>query len=689
MDSGAAVSLIHLQAYKLMPDTLKTAITLPGELETLTTADGSPMHIIGHATITLHLKNLRVTHHFIIVESLMTDIILGIDFHREYQISYDWDEEKRCYIRHNGQFLCYTEDMESGINRVSIAKTICIPPRHNGAVSVSIRGHDIKIPTTCFIGSQYTDPEVKLIDGVHDISCNVTLQVLVINNSNQHVNFPKGMKIGHLEPPIDELTQIPINSATTQQMLPETVKPDSFTPPKYQLDSTIQQQLDNLLRTFKDQFAKDEATIGTTLLTQMSIDTGDSDPVSQKPYPVAMKHYNWVKEEIDKLLEAGVIRNSHSSWLAPIIVVPKGDGGKRLIIDYRALNKVMRKFIWPMPKVEDIFSQLNGAKYFSTLDLRAGYHHIGLTTDSIPKTAFKSPFGKYEYVKVPFGLAQAPAYFQELMTGVLKDLPFAMAYLDDIIIYSSTPEEHLQHIKTVFEKLCHAKLSIKLSKCHFFSKEIQYLGHILGMEGIRPVPAKTEAIKAMHLPVNPKQVHAFLGLVGYYRKFIKNFAEIAKPLTVLTRMDVKFKWKETHCFTFMKLKDTIIQAPILRYLDTTKPYIVYTDASDDACGAQLSQMHEEAEFPVVFLSHTFTDTQQRWSTPEQEAYSIYFTVKKWNYYLQGADIIIRNDHKPLAWFLNGKNKNTKINRWELELPSYNIKFEWISGAKNKATDCLS
>ena len=281
MDSGASVSLIHLQAYKLMPDTLKTAITLPGELETLTTADGLPMHIIGHATITIHLKNLRVTHHFIVVESLMTDVILGIDFQREYRILYDWDEDKRCYIRYKGQFLCYTEDMESGINRVSVAKTIHIPPKHNGAISVSIKGHDIKTPpTACFIGSQYTDTEVKLIDGVHDILRNTTLQVLVINNSNHHVNFPKGMKIGHLEPPLDDLTQIPINSATTQQMLPESIKPDSFTPPKYQLESTIQQQLDFLLKTFKDQFAKDETTIGTMPLTQMSIDTGDSDPLS-------------------------------------------------------------------------------------------------------------------------------------------------------------------------------------------------------------------------------------------------------------------------------------------------------------------------------------------------------------------------------------------------------------------------
>ena len=178
------------------------------------------------------------------------------------------------------------------------------------------------------------------------------------------------------------------------------------------------------------------------------------------------------------------------------------------------------------------------------------------------------------------------------MTGVLKDLPFAMAYLDGIIIYSSTPEEYLEHIRTVFEKLCHVKLSMKLNKCHFFTKEIQYLGHILGIEGIKPVPAKTEAIRAMHPPVNPKQVHAFLRLVGYYRKF----AKIAKPLTILTRMDIKFEWKDTHHDAFMNLKEAIIQAPILQYPDMTKPYIVYTDASDNACGAQLSQIHDGTEF---------------------------------------------------------------------------------------------
>ena len=213
----------------------------------------------------------------------------------------------------------------------------------------------------------------------------------------------------------------------------------------------------------------------------------------------------------------------------------------------------------------DIFSKLNGGTYFTTLDFHAGYHHIPLDKLSIPKTAFNSPFGKYEYVKVLFGLAQTPAYFQELMTGILKDFPFAIAYLDDIIIFSKTTQEHLSHICMVFEKLKTANLSMKKSKCNFFSKEIQYLGHILSATGIRPLPSKTHAIQHMNPPTTPRQIRAFLRLVGYYRKFIKGFMEIAKLLTLLTRQQVKFDWTPEHQAAFIHLKDTIVQALILHY----------------------------------------------------------------------------------------------------------------------------
>ena len=185
----------------------------------------------------------------------------------------------------------------------------------------------------------------------------------------------------------------------------------------------------------------------------MQTDMGDSEPVLHRLYPIAMKHYYWVRSEINQLFVAQVIHSSHSSWSASITAVHKGDGGKCLPIDYRVLNKIKQKFVWPMPRAEDIFSKLNSAKYFYTLKHSAGYHYIHLNEDSIPKTAFISPFGKYEYLKVPFGLAQALGYFQELMNKVLKDLPFGTAYLDDITIYSKTAKEHLDHLQQVFHKL--------------------------------------------------------------------------------------------------------------------------------------------------------------------------------------------------------------------------------------------
>ena len=562
---------------------------------------------------------------------------------------------------------------------------------------IKISGPSITTDTAHFIADDSKhkgkDPNVNIIEGIHKIKDRSTVDIIVSNYSNKHLTFHKGKYVRHLKPiewkPIDQGDSHQVNSITLKKMMSKTVTSNAFNPPCHDISTSVQNSLTSLLEEYDSQFAQDETSIGTTTLTSMSIDTGTAIPVSQKPYPIAMKHYDWVKSKIEKLLAAKVIRSSRSSWSAPIIVIPKGDGGKCLVIDYRALNKVTRKFTWPMPKVEDIFSKLNGATYFTTLDLRTGYHHIPLDKSSIPKTAFNSPFRKYEYIKVPFGLAQAPAYFQELMTGILKDFPFAITYLDDIIIFSKTLQEHLSHICMVFEKLRMANLSMKKSRCHFFSKEIQYLGHILSTTGIQPLPSKTHTIQHMTPPTTPKQVRAFLRLVGYYRKFIKGFAKVAKPLTLLTRQQIKFEWMPEHYTAFKHLKNAIVQAPILHYPNPNKTYIVYTDASDDACRAQLSQEHDGTKFPLAFLSHTFSETQRKWSTTEQEAFGVYNAITKWNYYLQGANIIVRNDHKPLARFLNEKNANNNVNRWSLELAIYNITFKWISGAKNKAADCLS
>ena len=251
------------------------------------------------------------------------------------------------------------------------------------------------------------DLNINIINGIHKIEGRTSVNILVSNYTNKQLTFNKGEYVGYCEltitddTTIDQTEAYQTNSITLQKMMAEQGKPDVFDPLCHKLTTSIQNELDTILKEYESQFAKDETFIRTTPLTSMMIDTGNSDPVSQKPYPIAMKHYQEVKEEIKKLLAANVICSSRSSWSVPIIVVPKGDGGKHLVIDYRALNKVTRKFTWPMPNAEDIFSKLNGATYF-TLDLRAGYHHILLYKPSIPKAAFNSPFRKYEYVKVPF-----------------------------------------------------------------------------------------------------------------------------------------------------------------------------------------------------------------------------------------------------------------------------------------------
>ena len=274
------------------------------------------------------------------------------------------------------------------------------------------------------------------------------------------------------------------------------------------------------------------------------------------------------------------------------------------------------------------------------------------------------------------------------MTRILKDFNFAIAYLDNIIIFSKTAEEHLSHIKQVFEKLQAAKLSTKLSKYYFFSQRDSIFRIHSKHQGHLTITFEDTSHPKMNLPTTPKQVHAYLGLVGYYRKFIRNFAKIAKPLTLLTCQQVKFEWTPTHHEAFLKLKESIIQTPILHYPNPNKRYIVYTDAWDYTCGAQLSQEHDGTEFPIAFLSHAFSETQWKWSTTEQEAYGVYYAITTWNYYLQGV-YISQKWSQTTHQILNGKNANNNVNRWGLELATYNITFEWISRAHNKAADWLS
>ena len=398
-----------------------------------------------------------------------------------------------------------------------------------------------------------------------------------------------------------------------------------------------------------------------------------------------------------------------SKWASPIVIVPKKSAPReplkrRLCVDFRKVNELQQEVIkagktkgqisiHPLPKIDEIYVKLKGTKVFSTIDLRSGYHHITLGKSSRAKTAFVTPFGKYKFLMVPFGLAQAPAYFQLLMNKVLHGLDFAMTYLDDIIIFSKNELQHLEHLETVFSCLREARLKMKCSKCDFFKKEIHYLGHLISTEGISLLPNKLDCIQHMPVPKYTKEIKQFLGLTGYYRKF----ADISRPLTTLTKKDKKFEWTPACQKSFDLLKETLCGEPILKYADTSKPYTLYTDASKFGWAGVLTQSHTTVidgkstttDHPVTFVSGLFRGSQLNWATLMKEAFAIYMSVKKLSFYLTDATILLRSDHKPLEKFLQKNTLNSKVNNWAMELEAFNIQFNYIKGSSNVLADTLS
>ena len=433
---------------------------------------------------------------------------------------------------------------------------------------------------------------------------------------------------------------------------------------------------------------------------------GNHPPIASKPYILPLKHYEWVQREIETLERAGIIERSISPWTSPVVIVPKKSAPgepprRRMCVDYRRINKLQPEVtkadsakgcisLIPLPKIDELYTKLKGYKVFLSLDLRSGYYHIGLSDSVKPKSAFVlSSLGKYQFNRVPFELAQAPAYFQKLINDVLKGCNFAMGYLDDIIIYSRSEKEHLEHLEEIFAQLKAAGLKLKLEKCCFFKKHIQYLGHLISAEGIQPLPEKLESIAKMPAPKNPKEVKQFLGLVRYYRKFVPRFADILRVLTHLTKKDIEFKWTPECENCFQILKEFLQQAPILKYPDPQANYTLYTDASKYAYAGVLTQHTDGTDHPITYVSGLLCGSQLNWATLTKEAYAIYMSVKKLSFYIDTAKITVKSDHLPLKKFLEKNTLNSKVNNWAVELESQDITFEYIPGICNTLADTLS
>ena len=310
----------------------------------------------------------------------------------------------------------------------------------------------------------------------------------------------------------------------------------------------------------------------------MQIDTGNNVPIKMKPYRTPIKNREVNDKAINDMLDADVIRRSRSPWSFPVVIVDKKDGRKRFCVDFRKLNQITKKNSYPLPLIDDILALLGKAKFFTSLDLKSGYWQVAMDEKDKEKTKFAYHKGLFELNVIPFGLSNAPAVFQELMSVVLQGCnDFATAYLDDIMVFSSTLEEHLEHLSIIFGKLRQHNLKLKLEKCSFLQLETNYLGFVISEEEIKPDEKKIEAMKSLPVPTCVREVRSFIGMCSYYRRFIPNFSQIAEPIIALTRKYAHFKWSDTHQRVFEYFKDSLTAVPLLVYPDSNKSYVLYTD----------------------------------------------------------------------------------------------------------------
>ena len=596
-------------------------------------ASGKNLGARGRTKCEVNINGRIFYQTFIVCEHLKRPIILGRDFSIKNCIGISWTKTNTRQLTQNNEVIAETTEYQTPSRAsVSLKKNIKVPPRSCAVVDVDINTTEkIEveiIPDQLWLSANPNICTYPMIVYLKERGSNIVTPFVIVNFSHhEHLHLPKDHIVAFAEKDCNEGEMLEI--CTMEQLerelprnwIPERKRQEKFSEffenPFMQKDDDFlkspaeapvhrkvlledknispktQEAFDKLCEKYDDIISKKSSDIGKTMLVEMEIDTGNHPPIASKPYTLPLEHYDWVQKEIETLERAGIIERSISPWASPVVIVPKKSAPgepprRRMCIDYQRINKLQPKVtkadggkrcisLIPLPKIDELYAKLKGYKVFSSLDLRSGYYHIGLKDLAKPKSAFVlSSLGKYQFNKVPFGLAQAPAYFQKLINDVLKGCNFAMGYLDDIIIYSRSEKEHLEHLEEIFTRLKAAGLKLKLEKCCFFKKHIQYLRHLISADGIQSLPEKLESIAKMPAPRNPKEVKQFLRLVGYYRKFVPRFTDISRVLTHLTKKDIEFKWTPECENCFQILKEFLQQAPILRYPDPQASYTLYT-----------------------------------------------------------------------------------------------------------------
>jgi len=411
-------------------------------------------------------------------------------------------------------------------------------------------------------------------------------------------------------------------------------------------------------------------------------------------YDYTPAQHKEIDKQVAERLATGCIKPSSSPWSSSVVLVQKKDGSWRFAIDYRGLNKVTKTDVFPLPRIQDTLNKLGTAKYFTTLDLTSGYWQLELSEEDREKTAFKTQKGLWEWNRMPMGLKNAGSSFQRMMHYVIGHLEgkSALVYLDDVIVYSDTFDQHLIDLEQVLSKLAHANLTCKLRKCFFAQHSVEYLGHTVSQEGIGPTSTLVNKIVNCPQPNDIHELRTFLGLSNYYRDMIENYSIITAPLTQLLHKTSKYDWTEQCETAFRQIKQVLTSRPLLRHPDFGKPFTLHCDARVVATGAVLTQVDDTGkEHPVRYISKKLTKAQRNYSIGELECLAVIVAIRECRRYLAGSTFTVVTDHKPLVALLGNhkEHRNTRLTRWALELQQYDFNIIHRAGNKHTNADAMS
>ena len=669
-DTGADCSVISTRVWQSIPEEQRPV--LEPFNRTLRSVGNHPVDAEGGTTLQMELDG-RPLEHYMVVANVTDDLVVGVDLLAPLELKWNWAKGEVEWPQEGillgdpgsgdvSQPRVSVSDGSSEKDELDLTEYEPLELQDMEVLPYIPRGMDDRLSRRCRSLVHKEELECATTD-VAETMC----LVRAVQNGNTEVDDKPS-------PVPEHLAQLYHNS-------------------RENLTTDQQGDLANLLQQYQDIFSQSDTDIGRTKLEIHRIPTGDATPIRLPPRRAPMHLRSDIQEQILKMKEQGIVEDCTSSWAFPLVIVKKKDGSNRICVDYRALNQVTVKDGHPLPRLDDSLDALAQATIYTTLDMTSGYHQVEVAPEDRDKTAFVDGRGHHlRYVTMPFGLCNAPSTFQRLMEKVLDGMVFDMVvvYLDDVVIFSRSIKEHMEHLKQVFDRFRQHNLKLKPRKCELCRTKVKYLGHVVSAEGVATDPSLVEKVKDWPTPRTVRQVRSFLGLCNYYRSYVPSYGTLVEPMIRLTDKGAKFEWTPACQQAFETLKVKLTTAPILAYPNLTGRFILDTDASDTAIGAVLSQEQDGQEKVIGYGSKALSKEERNYCVTRRELLAVVHFVDHFRYYLQGSKpFLVRTDHASLRWLMSQKEPRDQLARWIQKLDTYALQLDHRPGKHHGNADSMS